>query len=203
MALSLNKEGMRDESKLKETTVRTNYFRALTVTLALVGALLASTVALPTLSDIRAAEATTAQSWNLAEDFQIAPNQANPSPDSYENKEVWHYMRSSGRERDAATYSLLEEYGETLWCLDPVCDPSTSTTAKGWRSPENRYEIPFLVKRSSDGQILVHPTSSLDIDTGTFPDSNSVVGWRSPITGKISISGEVRDGHVSCCDGIK
>ena len=162
--------------------------RAVTVA-ALAGALLALAALLLTLTGAKLAEAATAQSWDLSEDFRKAPNQANPSPDSYGNEDVWHYMRSSGRDRDAATYSLLASYGEALACPNPQCQPLTQV--EGWKTPENTYEIPYLVKRSTDGQILVHPT-----------DSNSVVGWRSPITGKITISGEIRDGHVGCCDGV-
>src|SRR5262245_34944517 len=38
---------------------------------------------------------TTCTSWNLAHDFQIAPNQANPNPDSCGNPAVWYFYGGS------------------------------------------------------------------------------------------------------------
>src|SRR2546425_12685732 len=51
-----------------------------------------------------AARATT-MAWNLADDFSLSPDQANPNPDQYGNADVWYFME--GRAQDTSSYSLL------------------------------------------------------------------------------------------------
>ena len=42
-------------------------------------------------------------SWNLATDFRVFPNQANPSGDRFGNPAVWRYMFSSSLAHDPST----------------------------------------------------------------------------------------------------
>ena len=45
--------------------------------------------------------------WNLATEFRLSPDQANPNPDNCGNANVWSFMESSSLVRDPMTYSLL------------------------------------------------------------------------------------------------
>src|SRR6476620_12678164 len=48
--------------------------------------------------------------WNLATEFRLSPDQANPNPDRCGNANVWSFMESSTLARDPMTYSLLPEF---------------------------------------------------------------------------------------------
>jgi len=43
--------------------------------------------------------------WNLAADFQVAPSQANPNPDSCGTPGVWSFMQSATLVHDVSTYT--------------------------------------------------------------------------------------------------
>lgn len=70
---------------------------------------------------------------------------------------------------------------------------------RGWRTGE----LPSLVTNSSDGEVripglvkphgvVVHPSPQLAI----------AVGWRSPISGTVRVSGQVSDAHHDCGNGV-
>jgi hypothetical protein len=48
-----------------------------------------------------------AKVWNVARDFRIAPNEANPSPDSFGNKGVWSYLQVHAHSN---IYTLLPDF---------------------------------------------------------------------------------------------
>jgi len=52
----------------------------------------------------------TCTGWNLATEFRLSPDQANPNPDNCGNADVWHFMESSTLVHDPLTYSLLSEF---------------------------------------------------------------------------------------------
>src|SRR5881396_328981 len=54
--------------------------------------------------------------WNLAADFKVAPDQANPNPDQYGNLEVWWFM--SGQAKDTSTFALLPEFISDAFAVD-------------------------------------------------------------------------------------
>jgi hypothetical protein len=52
--------------------------------------------------------AASPMSWSLANDFRAAPNETDPSSDSYGHPKVWSYLQSAGDSHDPTTYSLLQ-----------------------------------------------------------------------------------------------
>ncbi len=70
---------------------------------------------------------------------------------------------------------------------------------KGWGSPD----LPILVANSSDQHVripgnmkphgvAVHPT----------PNLNAIVGWQSPVAGKVRVTAKVVHAHPECGDGV-
>ena len=154
-----------------------------------VSAILLAVLALATPSSALAAT----QTWDLAGDFARFPRQANPSPDRYGNPGVWHYLRSAAFGRDSATYRPLGDYGDKEnACATPAC--GSRDTASGWLTANGPYKTPFVLRRATDGQIVVHPDRAGDWSASG--DADVVVGWRSPISGTVSIAGGVRDGQT-------
>lgn len=137
--------------------------------------------------------------WNLADDFRVTPDQANPNPDSYGNADTWSFMRSTTAHYPT-TYSLV-----TQWY------PNVGENAglQGWEGPEptgypqsglpeftlNTTGVPF----NFDPQ-MVYPPGSIEV----HPDSSqpAVVRWLSPFTGAIAITGGVQDVCWANGDGI-
>jgi len=138
--------------------------------------------------------------WNLATEFRLSPDQANPNPDNCGNANVWHFMESSSLVRDPMTYGLLPEFitdgffvaGIQQWqdlsncslsCNDKL--PAVGVNATGTLGQTGSISWPA-------GVVRVHP----------MPTQLAIVGWRSPTNGSISISGAFTDMDGSCGDGV-
>ena len=139
---------------------------------------------------------TSGSVWNLAADFRVAPDQANPSPDSFGNAGVWQFLQSATLAHDPSGYSLLPNFITVLFGVDGL---------QAWQGTVGDGDLlPFVgVNARSDnpfpfgvdwpaGTSLVHP----------LPGQLVVVGWRSPISGKVKVSGGVTDAHAACGDGF-
>ncbi len=117
--------------------------------------------------------------WVAAEDFLVEPDQENPSHDAMGNPAVWHYLeRPSSLVHDSSsdTYlSVFQVVGDT----------------NRWQSPL-RSDIHQVGRGVSGGSLFVHPANA----------GHVVLAWQSPMTGTVSISGELRDGDGSCGNGI-
>jgi hypothetical protein len=121
--------------------------------------------------------------WNLAAEFRVSPDQANPNPDNCGNANVWHFMKSSTLDRDPMTYSLLPNFvsdsfqipGIQEWQA-PVEDalPAVGINATG--TFQQVYTISWPA-----GVVRVHP----------MPTQLVIVGWKSPITGTVMVTGGV------------
>lgn len=144
-----------------------------------------------------ATQAAAPLTWNLANDFRPMPNQANPNPDRHGNAKVWYFMDSGSLQRDPALYKRVTHYEPAIlgikglqgWVGDYV------DTGNGSRAPQffkNTSKVPLLEKLIPPGAFVVHPT----------PTTDAVVGWKSPITGFVEISGGAHSISVSCGGGI-
>lgn len=137
---------------------------------------------------------------NLATDFRIFPNQASPNPDSLGNPDVWHFMESSSLTHDPRTYTLLPEFTsdaffvqsleqwQNLFNCSTSCNdklPAVGINATGTLQALNGLNWPAAVVR-------MHPQ----------PDQLAIIGWRSPINGKVTIRGTVTDLDSNCGDGV-
>lgn len=142
---------------------------------------------------------TGALTWNLAEDFRVFPNQANPNPDHYGNLNTWSFMYSTIA-HNPSTYSLVTQFYSNV---------DEQPGVQGWAGPQetgfpntgvpefvmNTTGMPLILNTSSiylPGVVLVHPDS-------TQP---AIVGWRSPFTGVVAIMGGVTDRDSALGDGI-
>lgn len=121
--------------------------------------------------------------WDLARDFLLYPDQANPNPDGAGNANVWWFFYNrTGLERDPLAYELLPNY--------TVVDPNREQWDVGDAS---NAAIPFPEIGLITGldSMIVHPEISQLV----------VTGWRSPVEGTLMIRGEFR--HVGGAgDGV-
>ena len=115
--------------------------------------------------------ATPATTWSLGDDFRFSPNQLNPSLDTHGNNDVWHYMEASGTAHNPASYSLLPTFA-TNW---------GGLGIQGWTHGVD--QVPYVLVNPSNRQAATHVGNA----------QNVVVGWKSPITGTVYVSGRVRD----------
>jgi hypothetical protein len=138
--------------------------------------------------------------WNLATDFRIFPNQANPNPDSLGNPDVWHFMESSSLAHDPKTYKLLSEFIPDAFFIQDV---------QQWQNPFNcstscNDKLPAVGINATG--TLQHPTGmdwpAAVVRMHPFPDQLSIIGWRSPINGKVTIRGTVTDLDSLCGNGV-
>lgn len=127
---------------------------------------------------------TACQEWNLLNDFRTWPKPENPNPDSCGNL-TWHFMSSSNLDRNSSTYHLLPE---------SVLGNTGEIGTVRWKNVDAPYAgIAYDYKKNSqDKSIIVHTDNSKLV----------IIGWKSPISGKIRIAGNIVDGDPGCGDGI-
>src|SRR4051794_17056775 len=124
--------------------------------------------------------------WDLGADFQIAPDQVNPNPDSLGHDRVWYFLQSATLEHRPSDYSLLPSFiddfvavpGLEAWhgeVADPVI-PNAFLPEVGINAGPDAFPLGF---QWPHGAVVVHP----------LPDRNVVVGWRSPVTALVRVDG--------------
>ena len=140
-----------------------------------------------------------ASTWHLAAELRTAPHQANPNPDTLGNANVWYFLESSTLAHDPQTYSLLPEFITDRFFIEGLQGwqgtvvgtsikdklPSVTINATGTLQTPHGFVWP-------DGVVSVHP----------LPDQLVIVGWRSPITGAVRITGGITDIDSNCGDGV-
>jgi hypothetical protein len=133
--------------------------------------------------------ATAETTWNLAADFLAHPNE-NPVPDGYGNTGVWSFLESANLKL-GDTYSLLE---------NPTKDFEGSVGTEGWGGSEangcgtGSVYLPLVVvnidsKPASGCGTWTVPPHVVDLHPAAA--KMAVVAWRSPISGKVTITGGV------------
>lgn len=118
--------------------------------------------------------------WNVSRDFRIAPDHENPGRDRHGNADVWHYLeRPAGQ-----THSSNQDSSLSTFLV--VADTNR------WQSPLR--DGFHLVGRGTGicNLLFVHP----------FIDAHVVVGWRSPATTTVSVTGAFRDADATCGNGV-
>jgi hypothetical protein len=121
--------------------------------------------------------------WNFAKEFKVSPDQANPNPDNCGNANVWYFMKSDTLDHDPTTYTLLPNFVSDAFQIpgiqewqEPVADalPAVGINATG------TFQQVFTISWPA-GVVRVHP----------MPTQLVIVGWRSPITGSVMVTGGV------------
>jgi hypothetical protein len=135
--------------------------------------------------------------WDLASDFRVFPNQENPNRDSCSNPDVWHFMQSTDLSRDLQTYSLLPDFVTTAFSIEGL----EEWYGPDWNPPEDG--LPHIGTNTTGvtqyvnalvwppNVILAHPSARL-----------AIVGWQSPLAGRVAITGSVTDIDDGCGDGV-
>jgi hypothetical protein len=138
--------------------------------------------------------------WNLAADFRVFPDQENPSRDCCGHPGVWHYLESDPNTFPAhlpSTYRLLQEFIRDAFFisgLEQWQGSVVSISAKD-KLPAvgiNNTGGAQVFARWLPGVIRVHPLHNKLV----------IVGWRSPMTGTVMVSGGVSDIDPSGGNGI-
>lgn len=126
----------------------------------------------------------TCQEWTLFNDFKTWPKPENPNSDSCGGI-VWYFMSSSKLDRNTDTYYLL-----------PNSTPGRTSEVGtvSWKNVDAVYAgITYDYKRNSkDKTIIVHTDDAKLL----------IIGWKSPMNGKVKMTGAIFDGDSGCGDGI-
>jgi hypothetical protein len=115
------------------------------------------------------------ETWSLASDFAVAPDQGNPNPDSYGNAAVWSFLQSATLAHDPGGYSGLPHFltdaaslpGLQAWQGDVADGPKAGLPEVAFNARADAA-FPFGSNIPSH-TVMVHP----------LPDRLVVVGWRS------------------------
>ena len=140
--------------------------------------------------------------WNLAQEFRVTPYQENPNRDGCGNLNVWHFLESAPYDshiNDPAKYSRLDNFATHMQFIPGLEHWQGSISRAGsidkWPTiglnttgePQNLQGMLWPSR-----EILIQP----------HPDKVVIVGWQSPIEGQVTLSGELKDMHANCGDGI-
>lgn len=136
--------------------------------------------------------------WELAADFEVAPDAENPNDDACGRTGVWHYLEGAEGERNPLAYSPLEEFIENTfdipglqqWQATSGGSSTNSVPAIGINSADTAHT--FLGVNWPSQRIRVHPSTTELV----------IVGWRSPVNGEVAITGGADDMDDSAGNGI-
>lgn len=136
--------------------------------------------------------------WNLARDFRTYPGQENPNRDSCGNLDIWHFLQGDENTypmRIPSTYHQLMNFRSELGFLpglnawEGTTGPDPSFSGQPWIGVNNTgstYYAPDGIVWSL-GASAVHPSGN------PFPARPAIVGWQSPVSGFVSVTGGVSD----------
>jgi hypothetical protein len=120
------------------------------------------------------------RSWNADADFLLAPNNRNPSPDAWGDT-TWSYLYSDSFAHDPATYDLFSKF------------EITDANRQSWVLPGF---VNLVVATAVSPQMLVlHPWGGRVQGYGR----NAVLGWRSPIDGRVTVTGTIQLPSLNEC----
>jgi hypothetical protein len=130
----------------------------------------------------------TSLTWDLATDFALSPNQANPNPDQYGNPAVWSFLQ--GRAMDTSSYTLLNGFVADAFGVEGLEQwqgpfdglPAVGVNATGIDQHPTTFTWPA-------GVVRIHPLQKRSV----------IVGWTSPIDGAVSIDANFLD--IDCTGG--
>jgi hypothetical protein len=144
------------------------------------------------------------RTWNLAGEFPV--KKKNPSEDKYKDKGVWSYMY--GEADTPSTYTLMTHFfkpkkEEGKCHVQDFYGFGRTGSVEG--TPGIWYNAGPTVERGMDRcapyAIFPSKTAFMHPEFSRLPEftNNAVVGWKSPVTGTVTVSGSVEcvDEYVS------
>lgn len=153
-------------------------------------ALLASTVCVADEVPLRT------MTWLLRDEFRTGVARENPNSDR-EDQPVWHFLRTSRSEGPVETRKWLRD-GKYV----PLADEGENlfgSPLNGWVFRAKEPLAPAIGKVTAEYDIGLKFQPS-DILIAPGPDHAIVVGWRSPVGGKLEIQGAFE--HAQTCCGV-
>src|SRR5258706_1696226 len=144
--------------------------------------------------------------WNLANDFRVSPNQENPNRDSCNNLGVWKFMASTTLTRDPATYYPMTIFGPSAGGYTGLDFWSGNFANQNGKFPGIGFNGSGA-DRGFTNQAITIPANTVDIHPG--PSQLGIIAWQSPLSGYVSITGDVSDNDPDtlcpayASDGIK
>jgi hypothetical protein len=137
--------------------------------------------------------------WNLVQDVMMSGNQISFSQGS---NAVWYFMEGPFSFHAPATYSFMPEY--LVFC---DFDPATAVGIACWKDPEadvGGNRLPFVAANFGNTTLfpltVTVPPRSVFLHPGI--GKLAIVAWKSPINGKVTITGSFGDIDATCGDGI-
>ena len=140
----------------------------------------------------------TTVTWDWATQLRAAAGSKNPQPDGYGFQDVWHLLRTTRSTGPTATrtwhrdgrYALLKLRGDRLF--------GAPVSAWSYRLKPSAL-APFAGRYTAAQNVGVAFRSG-DAVLAPGPDHAMVVGWRSPVAGRLEIEGEFQ--HAQNCCGV-
>jgi hypothetical protein len=136
--------------------------------------------------------------WRLASDFLTAPDQSNPSPDSFGNPNVWGFMEGTVLHRPSS-YSLLGDFVPNAFGVDGLEQWEGSFTSTG---PLDRLPAVGINASGADQFLFTFNWPANTIRVHPLGNDAVIVGWRSPVPGNVRVEVGVSDLDPSCGDGV-
>jgi hypothetical protein len=142
-------------------------------------------------------------SWNLAKEFRTAPAESNPNPGPRgHNRPTWYFMQGSGHS-EPSTFTLLRHFvpdafnirGLQQWQGSYVSTgPTDKLPAVGLNATGSTQHPPCCRGLSWPANVIrIHPLAHLDV----------IVGWRSPVSGRVCVSATFSDLDPGGGNGIR
>jgi len=137
------------------------------------------------------------QSWDLAHDLRTYPDQENPNRDSYGNPGVWYFWERVSGQENAEVYEPLPSFTARAFGIQGL-EQWTGRQVGSEQDVLPAVGINTTAQIQSSGT-LAWPPHSVRVHPSDLP---VVVGWQSPISGQVRISGLVRDMDAHCGNGV-
>ena len=135
--------------------------------------------------------------WKLSEDFLGKADKANPNSDRNDHP-TWHFLRTTGLNGPVETRA---------WLRDGKYVPLTEQGDKLFESPLDGWAYRAEGQRQAPlfGKITAEYDAGLKFKAGDMliapgPEHAVVIGWRSPVAGRLEIQGVFE--HAQNCCGV-
>jgi len=142
--------------------------------------------------------------WNLANDLLATRNQISFNQGS---RDVWYFLESRTFVHNTLTYRLLPEYRSP--CLS-YQDPSLSSPdgVSCWIDPAvdaAGNSLPLVALNATNSVVRFPdpydiPPRSVYLHPGI--DKLAIVGWKSPVNGRVTLTGSFVDLDARCGNGV-
>lgn len=137
--------------------------------------------------------------WSLRDEFLTGNARQNPNTDR-DGQPVWHMLRTTRSEGPIESRKWLRDGRYTA--LTDAGDKLFGSPLDGWVYRTKDPLAPAIGKLSAEYDIGLKFAAG-DILVAPGPDHAVVVGWRSPVGGKLEVQGAFEHGQSCCGDNSR